>query len=102
MGCGGDVNGDGIDDLLIGAWAYEYDGRPAGIERAARRRLRRLRRGRPADRRPLDLGLLGTRGYRIVAPNAVEYDHLGYQVTGVGDLDGDGKDDIAVFANTAD
>ena len=31
-----------------------------------------------------------------------EYDHLGYKVTGVGDLDRDGRDDIAVMANTAD
>ena len=45
---------------------------------------------------PLDLGLLGDRGFRIGAPDAPEYDHLGYEVGGLGDVDGDGLDDVFV------
>ena len=38
----------------------------------------------------------------IVGPDLPEYDHLGYAVTRVGDLNGDGREDIAVMANTGD
>ena len=100
--CAGDVNGDGIDDLVIGAWAYEYDGRPAGTGAARGAAYVVFGSADLPQAGPLDLGLLGTRGYEIVAPNAPEFDHLGYQVAGVGDLDGDGRDELAVMSNTAD
>jgi hypothetical protein len=100
--CAGDVNGDGLEDLTIGAWAYEYDGRPAGTG-APRGAAYVVFGARDlANAGPLDLGLLGARGFRIVAPDAFEYDHFGYQVTGVGDLDGDGRGELALLANTAD
>lgn len=100
--CAGDVNGDGIQDLAIGAWAYEYDGRLPGT--GAPRGVAYVVFGARdlADAGPLDLGLLGARGFRIVAPNAFEYDHLGYVVAGVGDLDGDRRGELALMANTAD
>ena len=99
VGCAGDVNGDGIDDLLVGAWAYTYDGRASGAPTGDAYVVFGAKDLPEAG--PLNLGLLGTRGYRITAPNAVEYDHFGYQLTGIGDVNGDGRDDIAVFANTA-
>ncbi len=69
IACAGDVNGDGIDDLAIGAWAYEYgDGRPSGTGGArgvayvvfGARDLR--------QQSPLDLGHLGERGFRVIGP----------------------------------
>ena len=99
VGCA-DVNGDGIDDVLVGAWAYEYPGRPAGTA-AARGRAYVVFGGAALRSQPtIDLGALGAAGFVIVGPDSPEYDHLGYAVTRVGDLNGDGREEIAVMANT--
>jgi hypothetical protein len=101
IGCA-DVDGDGIDDVLVGAWAYEYAGRPAGTAAARGRAYVVYGAADLREQGPLDLGALGERGFQIDAPDAPEYDHLGYQVVGLGDLDGDGRDEIGVMANTGD
>lgn len=100
VGCA-DVNGDDIDDVLVGAWAYEYEGRPTsgatGIAYVV------FGSDDLREQGPLDLGSLGERGYKIAAPtDGVQYDHLGYAVAGLGDLDGDGKDEVGVMSNTSD
>ena len=97
VACAGDVNGDGIDDLALGAWGREYPGREATGEAYVVFGARDLRTAGP-----LDVSLLGDRGFRIAAPDAPEYDHLGYAVAGLGDVTGDGRGDVAVMANTAD
>ena len=80
----GDVNGDGVGDLIIGApstnagtsGSYVLFGSPAGFA---------------AD---VDLGALdGANGFRL---HAGFYDNPGTTVAGAGDVNGDGIDDIIV------
>ncbi|HST42921.1 MAG TPA: choice-of-anchor D domain-containing protein, partial [Conexibacter sp.] len=99
IACLPDVNGDGIDDLGIGAWAYEYGDHPDGARGVAY--VLFGARDLP-QQSPLDLGHLGERGFRVEALDAAEYDHLGFAIAGLGDVDGDGFGDLAVMANTGD
>lgn len=87
----GDVNGDGLADIVIGA---------PGADRGPV-----LNAGEAyvvfgkADSAPVALGALGTKGFLILG--AAAGDRLGTSVSGAGDVNGDGLDDLIVTASWA-
>jgi Ca2+-binding RTX toxin-like protein len=86
----GDVNRDGLDDLVIGA----PDADPAGAFSGAAYVVFGSNAVRPAE---IDLATLdGTTGFRI--SGEAEFDSLGFSVASAGDINKDGFDDIIVGA----
>ena len=82
-----DFNGDGKEDILVGAPSTGSGGTAYVVF------------GRTATT-PIDLNNLGAAGVRIDA--AASGDDLGTDLADVGDVNGDGKDDIAIGASQAD
>ncbi|MEL7027685.1 MAG: cadherin-like domain-containing protein, partial [Pseudomonadota bacterium] len=91
----GDVNGDGIDDLIIGAFLADGAG---GADAGAAYVVFGGSGGFPDA---LDLSTLnGVNGFRIDGTS--DGDNLGISVSGAGDLNADGYDDVVVGASGAD
>ena len=93
----GDVNGDGYDDLIIGAPSAD----PNGNSSAGETYVIYGGASAPGTGGVLDLSMLdGTNGFTVTGIDA--YDNSGHSVSSAGDVNGDGYDDLIIGANRAD
>ena len=83
----GDVDGDGYDDVIIGA--YQDD---AGAYRAGSAYLFHGHSG----------GIDTSRETKLIASDGADSDAYGFAVAGAGDVNGDGYDDVIIGAYAAD
>jgi hypothetical protein len=88
----GDVNGDGIDDLIIGALRADPSGRDGA---GASYVILGTDQGLPAV---IDLATDAD----LIIQGAAPFDYSGRSVSGAGDVDGDGMDDLIIGATGAD
>jgi VCBS repeat-containing protein len=87
----GDMNGDGRGDLVVGASlqnAPQFDSGAAYVIFGK------------ATGGVVNVGSLGAQGFAINGAQA--NDHLGFSVTGLGDVNGDGRADIGIGARLSD
>ena len=90
----GDVNGDGFDDLIVGANFNDAGGSNAGASYVV------FGKAGGFATVNLDNIALGTDGFKIIGENA--HDYAGRSVSAAGDVNGDGFDDLIVGADGND
>ncbi len=91
----GDVNGDGYDDLIIGA--SDGDGTSSAVRTNSGESY--IVFGGAAMPATIELAILGTAGVTIYGSAA--NDRSGRSVSGAGDVNGDGYDDVIIGAGSA-
>ena len=94
VGAAGDVNGDGFDDLIVGARSADPNGADSGASYVV------FGRASGFASSILLSTLDGTSGFKLSGVAAD--DRSGYSVSGAGDVNGDGFDDLIVGARNAD
>ncbi|TXI16781.1 MAG: hypothetical protein E6Q62_10770, partial [Nitrosomonas sp.] len=86
----GDVNGDGFDDVVIGAWRADLNADMSGSSYVVFGRASGFGASMSLS------GLDGNNGFRLDGDNI--YDHFGFSVSGACDVNGDGLDDVIIGA----
>ena len=90
----GDVNGDGLDDLIIGAYAASSSGIQSGSSYIVF--------GQTENNNPVSLSQIASGTGGFVIHGVADYDNSGTSVSSAGDVNGDGLDDLIVGALGAD
>jgi FG-GAP repeat len=94
----GDINGDGIDDLVVGA---HYAPPSSGVGDSGRSYVVFGKPGGAGFASVVELGALdGSNGFRLVGISP--FDLSGKSVAAAGDINGDGMDDLVIGAFRAD
>ncbi len=91
----GDVNGDGFDDVIVGANRSE-----AGGTAAANAGVSYVVFGGASLPASFDLAGLGTAGIQIIGKDSADYS--GFSVSSAGDMNGDGFGDLVIGAGASD
>ncbi|MEO8350864.1 MAG: integrin alpha, partial [Chthoniobacteraceae bacterium] len=86
----GDINGDGIDDVIIGAHRADTNGSDSGASYVV------FGSSTPFAASLNLSGLTGANGFKISGVAAGDYS--GRSVSGAGDINGDGIDDLTIGA----